>query len=451
MLALGRAVPLLLALGTALPAGLQAQPRWAAVHPGDDHGAATGTTVAMPGLAGKLADLFRFGDCDQPLCLPVAAGVHGQHYIPALIQGRSNLLSFFSEAIGNSVANVPIAGTSSGALFHFENGRPVRENVSGGPIFAERARTLGRGRLYVGSNMSGFDFQTLRGVPLDGLVFNFTHQDVPPAGLGDPMLENDIIQVTTRMNVSVLVSTFAATYGLLDRVDIGVAVPMVRTSISGHSVAQVIPFGPDSPHVFGSTDDPRYSANAQAFGTAFGVGDVAARVKARLVQLPHAAISVVGETRFPTGSEEDMLGAGHMSWRAIGIASARFGGFSPHVNVGYLSRQTDDERDAVLATLGFDHLLAPFATLAVDVLSSWQTGDNVVQLPRPVEILKPFRRVVNTSNIPERRDDALDASVGLRLTTSDGITFVTNALIPVRRTGGLQPTIGWTAGLEYTF
>src|SRR5690606_9208156 len=196
---------------------------------------------------------------------------------------------------------------------------------SAGPIFAERGRTLGRGRLFMGANMSGFDFQTLRGVPLDGLVFNFTHQDVPPAGLGDPGLENDIIQVTARMNVSVLISTFSATYGLLDRVDVGVAVPMVRTSISGHSTAQVIPFGPDSPHVFGSTDDPRYTADAQAFGTAFGVGDVAARVKARLVETPRAAVAIVGETRFPTGSEEDLLGTGNLSWRAIGVASARYG------------------------------------------------------------------------------------------------------------------------------
>lgn len=443
----------LLAIGALAPAPAAAQhPVWSAAtaHAGGE-GASGVAGTSGTGLGGTVMDLFRFGDCSEPLCLPVAAGVHGEHYIPALVQGRSNLLGYLTNAIGASVANVPISGTSSGALFRFENGRPVRENVSGGPIFAERARTLGRGRLFVGANMSGFDFQTLRGVPLDGLTFNFTHQDVPPAGLGDPGLENDVIQVTTQMDVSVLVSTIAATYGLLDRVDVGVAVPLVRTAISGHSRAQVIPFGPDSPHVFGSTDDPRYTADARAFGSAFGVGDVAARVKARLMETPRTAVAVVGEARFPTGREEDLLGAGHMSWRALGVASARYGAFSPHVNLGYLGRRSDVERDAFLATAGFDHLLAPFATLAVDVLSRWQMGDNKVLLPEPVEIVVPFHRVVEPSNIPERRDDALDASLGLRLTTSDGITFVTNALVPIRRTGGLQPAVAWTAGLEYTF
>lgn len=446
----GAAPALALALtlsALALPAPLSAQAAQAA---------RAASAAARPGLVGALADLFRFGDCDGPICFPISGGAgHAPHYIPAMdpatAAGDANLLGFLTGSIGSTVANAPMSGTGSGALFRFENGRPVREKVSGGPILAERARTLGRGRLFLGAHLRGFDFQSLRGVPLDGLVFNFVHLDGPPAGLGNPMHENDVIQVTTNVDVSILISTLSATYGLLDRIDVGVAVPMVRTSVSGSSTARLIPFGPDSPHSFGPADNPRHTAQARAFGSAYGMGDVAARVKARLIQRPRAGVSVVGEARFPTGRAEDLLGAGSMSWRAIGVASARFGDFSPHLNVGYLSREREEERDAVLATLGFDQIVAPFATLAVDVISSWQTGDNLVPGPPPIEILEPFRRLVHPTNIPERRDDFLDASIGMRLTTSDGITFVTNAVIPVRRMGGLQPTIGWTAGLEYTF
>jgi hypothetical protein len=444
----------LLLCGAIAPRPAVAQhPAWTAqVASRGQDGASVGTTAATAsGLVGELAGLFRFGDCDGPVCFPLADGSHGQHYSPPLDAGSSNGLGFLTGSIGSTVANMPMSGAGSGALFRFENGRPVREKISGGPIFAERARTLGRGRLFVGASMRGFDFATLRGVPLDGLVFNFVHQDMSPAGLGDPLAEHDVIQVTTRMNVSILISTFAASFGLLDRVDIGFALPMVRTSIEGHSTARVLPFGPDSPHSFGTADDPRYTAESRVFGSAYGLGDVAARVKARLIEAPHAGVSVVGEARFPTGRVEDLLGAGHMTWRAIGVASARYGDFSPHLNVGYLSRQNDAERDAVLATLGFDQIIAPFATLAVDVISSWQTGDNMIPPPPPVEFPAPSGRVVHLTNIPSRRDDFLDASLGVRLTTSDGITFVTNAVIPVRRAGGLQPTVGWTAGLEYTF
>ena len=426
---------------------LHAQPTFRAAHPD----AADGTTAGTSGLAGTVADLFRFGDCAQPLCLPVAAGQHGNHFIPSLVQGQSNLLTFITNSIGSSVSNLPIAGTSSGALFRFENGRPVRENVSAGPIYAERARTIGRGRLFVGANLSGFDFQSLRGVPLDALVFNFTHVNVGDPALGEPAFENDIIQVTADLNVSVLVTTLAANYGLLDRLDVGLALPIVRTSVSGHSTAQVIPFGPDSPHVFGTTDNPSYTAKAQAFGSAFGIGDLAARAKARIVEGERGDFAVVGEVRFPTGDEADLLGSGSLAWRAIGVASARFGDFSPHANLGYLSRSSDQQNDAVLATLGFDHLLSPFATLAVDVLSRWQLGDSKITLPQPTQLQVPYVRTVNPSNLPERRDNALDASIGTRLVTGEGITFLLNALVPVTRAGGLQPSVAWTAGLEYTF
>jgi len=44
------------------------------------------------------------------------------------------------------IGNVPIATTSGGVTFRFEGGIPVKSSLSLGPIFAERAQTLGRGR-----------------------------------------------------------------------------------------------------------------------------------------------------------------------------------------------------------------------------------------------------------------------------------------------------------------
>jgi hypothetical protein len=417
--------------------------------------AAAGAQAAGPppggNLTDRIADIFRFGECDQPLCLPVAAGEHGNHYVPAVVEGQSNLLSFLTGSISASVANLPVAASSGGATFRFVEGRPVRETISGGPIFAERARTLGRGRLFLGANLSGFEFQSLRGVPLNALVFNFTHEDVGAPGLGDPAFENDIIQVTTDLDVSVLATTFVATYGMHDRVDVGVAVPLVRTAIRGSALATVIPFGPGSPHVFGTTDDPRHTAFADTYGSAFGVGDIAARVKALLLTGQTVDLAVVGEARLPTGREEDLLGAGHLAVRALGIASARFGSFSPHVNAGYLFRNDSLQSDAALVTLGFDQLMSPWATLAVDVISRWQMQEGGARLPEPVQIALPTPRTVQVTNIPGGRDHVIDGSLGFRLTTSDGITVVTNALIPIRRSGGLQPSIAWSAGLEYAF
>ncbi|KPJ93079.1 MAG: hypothetical protein AMS18_06075 [Gemmatimonas sp. SG8_17] len=72
----------------------------------------------------------------------------------------------------------------------------MRNSTSAGPIFAERAGTLGRGRIFLGANVSGVNFTTIGGTPTDRIVLNFVHQDVDPEGsLGDPVRENDIIRL----------------------------------------------------------------------------------------------------------------------------------------------------------------------------------------------------------------------------------------------------------------
>src|SRR3712207_8029781 len=57
--------------------------------------------------------------------------------------------------------------------------------------------------------------------------------------------------------------------------------------------------------------------------------------------------------------------------------------FTPHANVGYLYRAGDQLNDAVLATVGFDHLLAPWATLAADVVSELEVGPSKLRVPPP--------------------------------------------------------------------
>jgi hypothetical protein len=130
--------------------------------------------------------------------------------------------------------------------------------------------------------------------------------------------------------------------------------------------------------------------------------------------------------------------------------SARFGNFSPHANLGYLYRGGDFESDAVLVTLGFDHLLAPWATLAVDLISQLQVGDSPLQVPGPVQIQAPYQRTIIPTEIPEMRDDIVDGSFGVKLTAAQGLNLIGNSSWSFNR-GGLRADVIWTAGLEYNF
>jgi hypothetical protein len=404
-------------------------------------------------LRDQLSQLFIFGSGQDPLFLggsgdpnnPLSIQIHGSHFIPSAVASNGTVISFLTNSIGSNVANVPISAASGGSTFSFAGG------------------VLGRGRVLAGLSRSGIRFRTLRGEDLHDLRFTFTHANTDFPGcdsiaggdcslLGVPTLENETISLDLNLDVRLTVTSFVLTYGLTDRVDVGVALPLVSTAIEGTSHAQINPFGPPpAVHFFGGTpEDPVLTASRFVNSSATGIGDVVGRVKLNLRRSDPVSVGVLADVRFPTGSETDLLGSGSFAARGLAIVSAHYGNFSPHANVGYLYRGGQFETDAVLGTVGFDHLLAPWATLAVDVISQLQVGDSPLQVPGPVVIQSPYVRTIQPTTIPDTRDDVVDGSFGLKLTTATGLTIVANGEWPLNR-GGLRPNVIWTAGIEYNF
>ncbi|HKO15424.1 MAG TPA: hypothetical protein VJU87_04240 [Gemmatimonadaceae bacterium] len=426
------------------------------------------------GLREKLSELFIFGPGEDPLFLagsgdpnnPASLRVHGSHFIPSAVAENGSIIGFLTEALSTNIANVPIGATSGGVSFHFEAGVPVKTSTSAGPIFAERAPTLGRGRGVVGLGRSAFHFSTLRGVPLNGIDLVFTHQNVNFPGcdstfggdcskMGLPTVENDVMQFHLNLGLDVQVTTLYATYGLFDWMDVGVVVPLVSTKLHGESDAQIVPFGgPTASHFFaGTPTNPVLSATRVVDGSSFGLGDVAVRTKISVHQTPVSSFALLADARFATGSSDDFLGSGAFSARGLAILSGRVGAFSPHANVGYAYRARNSSQhwnDAVLATAGFDDLIAQRVTLAADLVSELQVGRSNLTLPPPVTYDLPFHRTVIPTNLPDTRDDVVNGSLGFKFTLPSGFTIVTNALVPVNR-GGLRADVIYTAGLELNF
>jgi Putative MetA-pathway of phenol degradation len=414
------------------------------------------SSAAAQGLRDKVTDLFRFGGgCTDPVCLSVD-GTHGEHFNPAARTGGNNLIGFLTEAIGASIANIPLSAASGGAIWgRSPDGLPIRTATSAGPIFAERGQTLGRGRMLFAVTFNRLDYRSLRGIPLDGIVTTFPHQDTNADGLDTPAFESDVIEVRTALNINVSAVTPVLTYGLTDHIDLSVAVPLIRTALSGESEAQIIPFSNPTPHYFGTSANPLLRSTAGASGSASGIGDIAVRLKASLVANQQGAFALLGDVRLPTGKEEDFLGVGATSYSVMGIGSIRAGNFSPHLNGGYLHRGGQYQNDAILATLGFDHLMGPGATLAFDLITAWQIGDNKIEFPPPVEVTASVGpaasvRVVHQTNIPNRKDNVMMGSLGGKVSVGPGFSLIGNALVPLNQ-GGLQPGVAWTLGFEYSF
>jgi hypothetical protein len=264
-------------------------------------------------------------------------------------------------------------------------------------------------------------------------------------------------------------ASFFATYGITNTFDVGVAVPLVYTSLSGLSEAQIVPFGPNSVYSFGGpAEDPKIADNSFQDASAVGVGDIGVRLKLNLAQGERYGYGVQGDVRLPTGSEENFHGLGTLAARALGVASAEFGRFTPHVNLGYLYRSRTDslQNHSVVGLLGFDHMFTPGVTLALDLLSEFELDKSSVQVPADIEYTEPYRRTVVASTIPDRRDHRIDATFGFKWSvpcTSEwatfcakgaevgtGITFITGVVVPLN-SGGLRPGIIWSLGAQYKF
>jgi hypothetical protein len=104
----------------------------------------------------------------------------------------------------------------------------------------------------------------------------------------------------------------------------------------------------------------------------------------------------------------------------------------------------------VLATLGFDNLMAPLATVAVSLISEWMLGEEKVALPPPIQLESPFVRTIASTSIPNRREDRMDAAVGVKFSLRGGTVLLLNGTAPMRK-ASLQPDFIFTTGLEFSF
>jgi len=229
--------------------------------------------------------------------------------------------------IGVQLSQVPLASPVSG--FIFANG-VMQEATSFGPVLADRAETLGRRRIFVGASYEYFDFDKADGVNLKSFGAVFNHEQEPticaiipstPCLGGEPIYTRDIIATQNRIDVKVHQVTLVGTYGLSDRLDVSVAVPVVDVRVAMTSNATIFNFEPPPVnHTFAPiTDNPRetyispFNAILTNSGSTLGIGDL--RLRGKYVAWRDAkeksAVAVGLDLRLPTGDAYNFLGSGY--------------------------------------------------------------------------------------------------------------------------------------------
>jgi len=296
--------------------------------------------ASWPGCA--LPNLF--GPTGLTLFQNASGFTHYAHFIGS---AQTTLNQTLSSAIATQLAVLPIISPSSGFTYKYDSeaGAFVRTTTSFGPIYAERAETVGRGKVSFGLSYQRFRFSNLDGIDLHKVPVVFSHIDNTGPGNTPLSYEADVIQTSNNINLNVDSTTLYGTVGITDRIDVSLSIPVVSVRMGVTSDAAIIrvsgptftiPGGPTLPNPHQFTSDPNSLTNTYASnGSASGFGDVSFRAKLAVWQGRTAAVSAGLDVRTPTGNARELLGAGAIGIKPFVIVSAVGRRFAPHVNLGY--------------------------------------------------------------------------------------------------------------------
>jgi len=350
--------------------------------------------------------------------------VHSAHFSPLTNDPNNPVIGIvqsFNTQMAKQFSTFPLGSSTGGLTYVFDEtvGTFRRGSPSFGPMFAERALTIGRRKLSVGFNYQHTSYNTFEGQNLrDGSIkFYLRHQDCCTFNLlpGPPYsefsttpngtrltvpFEGDIIQASLFLKATTDTTAVFANYGLTDRWDVGVAVPFVRVQLDARVVARIdrlvtcgglliVPNPPPTncapeTHTF-EYGNPNATQTVEHDGHASGIGDVVLRTKYRLLNAAGGGVAAGVDIRFPTGDENDLLGAGGVQAKLLLVASSQRGRVGEHVNVGYTLAQGDVAgtlAEQVSASLpdeinysgGAEFVVTPRLTLMGDIIGRTLRG-----------------------------------------------------------------------------
>src|ERR1043166_2924712 len=325
---------------------------------------ATPLAQILPELLGNTITLEPSNLPDQPN--------HVAHFKPGFNQLQ--VPSQVNNALLTLLSTYPTGSPAGGFTYVFDPalGSLTRSSTSFGPSFAERALTTGRDKVSIGFGFQHAAYDTFEGLNLrqQQIKFYVPHTDCcTPGSASDqnpdgshltPPFEGDLIEANLSLQLVSDTSTIFATYGLSDRLDIGVAVPFVRVKVNAGVLAKIqrlATVNDPTVHRFDGPDPDQHLFSLA--GTAAGMGDIVVRAKYALATRP-VGIGAAIETRVPTGDENNLLGTGGVQSKLFGIVSLERGPISPHLNVGYTfssrgARPNATLHDEITGTAGFDY------------------------------------------------------------------------------------------------
>ncbi|HVN81526.1 MAG TPA: hypothetical protein VMW38_21230 [Terriglobia bacterium] len=374
-------------------------------------------------------------------------------------------ISQFNAALATQLLSLPLPSPASGFTYSFDPalGVLVRSSESFGPILAERADTIGKKKFSLGFSFQHFNYDSIDGIPLNNVPAVFTHDDAIELNG-----RQDLVTTNNSIEIKVDQFTIFSSIGLTNRLDLSVAVPILRTEMNVTSYDYIQRIGTTDPktHFFanGQPGSPGYYGNFRAFsnsGSASGIGDVTVRLFGTAHRWEHAGLAIGLDVRAPSGDEKNFLGSGTVGIKPFGAYSYTYNRFSPHINLGYqwngksilagnpLTGTKEHLPNQFLYTFGADVGMVRWMTLAVDLL-----GQRVIDAPSIFpETFTALTGGTTWPNIGFQHNSSFNinnGAIGLKVNPGGNLLFNFNVLLKLDN-GGLRDKITPLLGVTYTF
>ena len=420
----------------------------------------------------------------------------------------------------------PQAAVSPAFAFRYNPTLTVFERATTvpGPLFSERAMTVGRGQFNLSVGYSFIEFDDLNGTALDDMVnpvlistaIEGTQQPttiIAPNGRTALYFPTFLAADVIRMDLKAHVIAPAIRYGITDRWDVGLIIPIVRTSLkvrtdTAYHVATPSNFAdptfgggflveqdaagnpifssttstfinPDKTFPHSTPDGLRFArtqrpqtTQAKASGSSTGVGDIMLRSKYHFWGDDLGGATWGLNLLLPSGDEDDFQGTGETHVATfLYLSQVLQERFEPHLNVGVDFNANDVDRSSFLYAVGASVLVWNNMALIIDFLGRSEFGRLTISEPSDSVIsqyplnrapgtctpqnpcqLDTTKKQVSSFFFPEtfKRNDIADFSFGVRYALGTSGSAFFGGIVPLND-DGFRANFIPSAGIEYTF
>ena len=358
------------------------------------------------------------------------------HFISSSFSQLGNLTS----TLAASSADFPVVSTAPGMTFSYNSELNTFEAVranNGGSLYVEGGKTLGEGKIAVGVNYAYVDYQTLNGNNLNGTNISILHQQSP--------FESGVVNVNfNRFNITSSVISSYFTYGITEKWDVNILLPVMVTDLSMQATATVNNAGEGIfPYYFNT---PGKTVNTySATGHKVGVGDLQLRTKYNFFAAEGLNMSGLLKVRFPTGDAANFQGIGDYLIQPYLAVSQIYGDFDFHTNAGIDVDLTVADRSRARYGLGVSYQFVEMAKFMVDVIGSSNVTSQALSAQVPQYSLSTGAYSGTNTITSQLTTNIVDLSMGIKATPTKSLTTYINFLVPMTNDGlrtGFTPVAG---------